>query len=73
MILGQDLEMVRDAVRAYVVDNIEPQAAQWDRESRFPAEALKGLAALGCFGIAVPEQWEGAGLTYAALAVILEE
>jgi butyryl-CoA dehydrogenase len=73
MILGHDLEMVRDAVRAYVVDNIEPQAAQWDRDSRFPAEALKGLAALGCFGIAVPEQWEGAGLDYAALAVILEE
>ena len=73
MILGHDLEMVRDAVRAYVVDNIEPNAAQWDRESRFPSEALKGLAEMGCFGIAVPEQWEGAGLNYAALAVILEE
>ena len=68
-----DLAMVRDAVRAFVVDNIAPHAAAWDRDSTFPAEALKGLAALGCFGIAVPEQWEGAGLDYSAMAVILEE
>ncbi len=73
MQLTTDLEMVRDAVRAYVTDHIAPHAAEWDRHSRFPAEALKGLAALGCFGIAVPEQWDGAGLNYAALAVILEE
>jgi len=68
-----DLAMVRDAVRAFVVDNIAPHAAAWDRDGTFPAEALKGLAALGCFGIAVPEQWEGAGLDYSAMAVILEE
>ena len=68
-----DLAMVRDAVRAFVVDNIAPHAAAWDRDSTFPAEALKGLAALGCFGIAVPEQWEGAGLDYSAMAAILEE
>jgi len=70
---GYDLDMVRDAVRAYVVDNIAPNAAAWDRDHTFPAEALKGLAALGCFGIAVPERWEGAGLDYTAMAVILEE
>jgi alkylation response protein AidB-like acyl-CoA dehydrogenase len=70
---GYDIDMVRDAVRAYVIDNIAPHAAAWDRESRFPADALKGLAALGCFGIAVPEQWDGAGLDYTAMAVILEE
>jgi butyryl-CoA dehydrogenase len=70
---GYDLDMVRDAVRAYVVDNIAPHAAAWDRDSTFPADALRGLAALGCFGIAVPEQWDGAGLDYTAMAVILEE
>ena len=51
---GHDLEMVRDAIRAFVVDNIAPHAAAWDRDRTFPAQALKGLAALGCFGIAVP-------------------
>ena len=40
---GNDLDMVRDAVRAYVVDNIAPHAAAWDRASTFPADALKGL------------------------------
>ena len=73
MLLTTDLEMVRDAVRGYVADNIAPHAAQWDRDGSFPEQALKGLAAMGCFGIAVPEQWEGAGLNYTALAVILEE
>ena len=68
-----DLDMVRDAVRAFVLDHIAPQAAAWDRDGTFPAEALKGLAALGCFGIAVPERWEGAGLDYTAMAAIIEE
>lgn len=38
-----------------------------------PGEALKGLAALGCYGVAVPTDYDGAGLDYLALAVILEE
>lgn len=70
---GIDLGMVRDAVAAFVREEIRPHAAAWDREARFPAKALEGLAALGCFGIAVPEALGGAGLNYQALAVILEE
>ncbi len=73
MLLAPELEMVRDAVRSFVAEQIAPFAAQWDRERTFPAAALKGLAAIGCFGIAVPERWGGAGLDYASLAVILEE
>jgi butyryl-CoA dehydrogenase len=73
MLLTPELEMVRDAVRSYVADHVAPQAAAWDRDGTFPAQALKGLAELGCFGIAVPEEWGGAGLDYSALAVILEE
>jgi butyryl-CoA dehydrogenase len=73
MILNQDLTMIRDAVRDYVRENVAPHAARWDRERTFPAEALRGLAALGCYGVAVPERWGGAGLDYTALAVILEE
>ncbi len=73
MILSEELGQVRDAVRTFVSEQITPHAARWDRESTFPAEALKGLAALGCYGVAVPEQWGGAGLDYTALAVIIEE
>ena len=73
MLLTDELEMVREAVRDYVADQITPHAADWDRNRTFPADALKGLAALGCFGVAVPQEWDGAGLDYAALAVIIEE
>jgi len=73
MILSEDLQMVRDAVRTYVAEQVAPFAAAWDRDSTFPREALRGLAALGCYGVAVPERWGGAGLDYTALAVILEE
>ena len=73
MLLTEEQTMTRDAVRAFVHDEVAPHAARWDRESIFPAEALRGLAALGCYGVAVPEQWGGAGLDYASLALVIEE
>ena len=73
MLLSDDHRAVQDAVRAFVQQEIAPHAARWDKECHFPAAELKGLAALGCYGIAVPAEWDGAGLDYLALAVILEE
>jgi butyryl-CoA dehydrogenase len=73
MLLPDDHRAVQDAVRAYVQDRIAPHAALWDRSAHFPKEELQGLAALGCYGVAVPEPYGGAGLDYLALAVILEE
>ena len=73
MQLSEDHRAVQDAVRAYVQDHIAPQAAAWDKSHHFPADELRGLAVLGCYGVAVPTQWDGAGLDYLALAVILEE
>ena len=73
MLLSDDHRAVQDAVRAFVQDRIAPQAAAWDRDHHFPAAELKGLAELGCYGVAVPPEWDGAGLDYLALAVILEE
>ncbi|MEY2729096.1 MAG: acyl-CoA dehydrogenase [Betaproteobacteria bacterium] len=73
MLLSEDHRAVQDAVRSYVQDCIAPQAARWDREHHFPADELRGLAELGCYGVAVPTEYGGAGLDYLALAVILEE
>ncbi len=73
MILDDDHRAVQDAVRSYVQDRIAPNAAGWDRDSHFPRDELQGLAALGCYGVAVPTELDGAGLDYLALAVILEE
>ena len=73
MLLSEDHRAVQDAVRAYVQDRIAPQAAAWDKNHHFPKDELRGLAELGCYGIAVPTEWDGAGLDYLALAIILEE
>jgi butyryl-CoA dehydrogenase len=73
MLLNEDQRMVRDSVRAYVQENIAPKAAAWDKSHTFPANELKGLAELGCYGVAVPDEYGGAGLDYTALAIILEE
>ena len=73
MLLSEDHRAVQDAVRAFVQAEVAPFAAAWDKSHQFPREALRGLAALGCYGVAVPTAWDGAGLDYLALAVILEE
>ena len=73
MLLSEDHLAVQDAVRSYVQAEIAPHAAAWDKSHQFPAAQLKGLAELGCYGVAVPPEWGGAGLDYLALAVILEE
>ncbi len=73
MQLSEDHRAVQDAVSAYVQDHIAPQAAAWDKSHHFPKAELRGLAELGCYGVAVPTEWGGAGLDYLALAIILEE
>src|ERR671937_192108 len=64
---------IREAVRRYAREQLAPHAARWDREEEFPREALQGLAAMGLYGITVPEQWGGAGLDYSAMAIACEE
>jgi butyryl-CoA dehydrogenase len=73
LILNQDQEMIRDAVRAFAREELWPNAARWDKEHHFPKEAHKGLAALGAYGICVPEEFGGANLDYVTLALVLEE
>jgi butyryl-CoA dehydrogenase len=73
MLLTEDHIAVQDAVRAYVQDRIAPNAAAWDKSHHFPKVELRGLAALGCYGVAVPAEYDGAGLDYLALSLILEE
>jgi alkylation response protein AidB-like acyl-CoA dehydrogenase len=65
--------MVRDAVRAFAQEQLWPHAARWDKEHHFPRDAHQGLAALGAYGICVPEEFGGANLDYVTLALVLEE
>ena len=73
MLLSEEHRLLRDTLREFAAQRLAPFAAQWDREHGFPAEQLRELAALGAFGIAVPDQWGGAGMDYTAIAVALEE
>ena len=73
MLLTQDQEMIRDAVRAFATEQLWPNAAKWDKEHHFPKDVHQGLAALGAYGICVPEDLGGAGLDYLTLALVLEE
>ncbi len=54
---------IRQAVRRYAKERLAPHAARWDRNSEFPREALKGLAAMGLYGVAIPEDWAAQGST----------
>ncbi|MDH0361861.1 acyl-CoA dehydrogenase family protein [Comamonas aquatica] len=73
MLLTEDQQMIREALRSFVQEQITPHAARWDKEHHFPQDVHRGLAALGCYGICVPESYGGAGLDYVSLAVVLEE
>jgi alkylation response protein AidB-like acyl-CoA dehydrogenase len=73
MILTEEHQMIRDALRSFSQERLAPNAARWDKEHHFPKEELKELAALGAFGVAVPEHLGGAGLDYVSLALVLEE
>jgi alkylation response protein AidB-like acyl-CoA dehydrogenase len=73
MILTEEQQMTRDALRSFSQERLAPNAARWDKEHHFPQAELKELAALGAFGVAVPEALGGAGLDYVSLALVLEE
>ena len=73
MLLTQDQEMIRDAVRNFAQEQLWPHAARWDKGHHFPKDVHQGLAELGAYGICVPEELGGAGLDYLTLALVLEE
>ena len=73
MILNEEHQMIRDALRSFSQERLAPNAGRWDKEHYFPKDELKELAALGAFGVAVPEELGGAGLDYVSLALVLEE
>jgi alkylation response protein AidB-like acyl-CoA dehydrogenase len=61
--------LARDFARA----EIEPHAADWDREHRFPSELYPKLAELGLMGVCVPEEYGGAGADFVSYILVLEE
>src|SRR5919109_4972377 len=61
--------LTRDFARA----EIEPNAAEWDREHGFPRELIQKLAEPGLLGVCIPEEYGGAGADFLSYVLVLEE
>src|SRR3954454_2714031 len=71
--LGDDQREIQALARDFARDQIEPNAAAWDREHGFPRELLGKLAELGLLGVWVPEEYGGAGADFVSYVLVLEE
>jgi isovaleryl-CoA dehydrogenase len=71
--LGEDIVLLRDAVRAFAQREIAPLAAEADRSDCFPMALWPRLGELGVLGITLEEEYGGAGLGYLAHMIAMEE
>lgn len=70
---SEEHAMLREMVRDWVNENVEPQAFEYDKNERFNLELLKSMGELGLLGISAQEQYGGAGLDAIACAIVHEE
>jgi butyryl-CoA dehydrogenase len=73
MIITDEQTMIRDMARNFAATRLKPFAAAWDREARFPGDAITEMGRLGLMGMLVPETYGGAGTDHVAYALALEE
>ncbi len=72
--LDEELEMIREQFRKFSVDRIEPYAHEWHlKDELIPLEIISELSELGVFGLTIPEEYGGLGLSKASMAVVSEE
>jgi len=71
--LTPEQELVRDTVRSFARERVQPIAAELDLESRFPYELVSELADLGLMGLPIPEKYGGAGGDTVSYAIAIEE
>ncbi len=72
--LDDELEMIRDQFRRFSDEKIVPQAHQWHlNDELIPNEVIRQLAAMGIFGLTIPEEYEGSGLSKTSMVVVSEE
>src|SRR5687767_14722932 len=64
---------IQSLARELAQAEIEPHAAEWDREHRFPRDLYGKLAELGLMGVCVPEELGGAGADFLSYILVLEE
>jgi butyryl-CoA dehydrogenase len=73
MILSQEQTMIQEMARNFAAERLKPFAAEWDRSSTFPREAIEEMGQLGLMGMLVPEKWDGAAADHVSYALAVEE
>jgi butyryl-CoA dehydrogenase len=71
--LTDDQRMIRDLARDFAVRKVAPKAAELDKTSRWPGEIVSEMAELGLLGMAVPQEYGGAGMDTLSYALAMEE
>ncbi len=72
--LDEELEMIREQFRRYAVDRVAPNAHEWHlKDELIPMEIIEELAEMGVFGLTIPEEFGGFGLSKASMVVVSEE
>ncbi len=71
--LGEDIDALRDTVRAFAQAEIAPRAGQIDESDQFPMDLWRRMGELGVLGITVPEAYGGADMGYLAHMIAMEE
>src|SRR5436305_806261 len=71
--LAPEQREIQALAREFAEAEIEPHAAEWDREHRFPRDLFSRLAELGLMGVCVPEEYGGAGADFVSYILVLEE
>jgi (2S)-methylsuccinyl-CoA dehydrogenase len=72
--LDDELEMIREQFRRYTIEKIEPFAHDWHlKDELIPMKIIDELAEMGVFGLTIPEQYGGFGLSKASMCVVSEE
>jgi butyryl-CoA dehydrogenase len=73
MLLTDEQLSIGEMARQFAQERLRPFAEEWDREHRYPAEAIREMGELGFFGMLVPEELGGSDTGYQAYALALEE
>ena len=71
--LGDEVNALRDMVHRWAQDRVKPMAQDIDQKNEFPPELWTEMGELGLLGITVPEDFGGAGMSYLAHTVAVEE